>query len=265
MEKLRANTKKEDLIAALEAHQAQLTGKGFSVAGIFLQGEQNYGLDTPGSGVHAYAVLLPGEEQFTYDLPMTVVEKDRYGTVTAKDIRLFAADLLTAEHAVLELLLTPYRIVDWPCFKSLLNTRLREDLLTYDMAKTVTGISKEAAALWESTGACLGMEAALAKTLWLYQAAWNLAAWDKSQRQPVSDFFCHALQEGPWMDEARQLKAGSMRRDAAMGALGQHRADAGRRVMEWLASYEADPEAQAETKRQLASWVQSAFSLHWMR
>lgn len=283
MEKLQANGKKEDIMEVLEGYKKELEAQGYFVAGLFLHGSQNYGMDQPGDNVDAYAVVFPGAESFAFDLPMTVKEKMPTGEVTIKDIRLFAAGLLSGHYTMLELLLTPYCMVEWNYFKSLLNTKLCERVLLYDMQNTVASILETVGELrkgLQEQG--LGRQLKdLASIMHLHQMAYALVGCAKkygngTRAFSIANDFCHAFHDGELMGEARALAAtdpalvGAGDLKGLMSAMGRRDKDVHGICVEWAAQCESLPQKaiekeQMETKRMVAEWVESAFSLFWTR
>ena len=261
MEKLQANTDKELIMDKLSMHWGVLEKKGWHLAGLFCQGRQNYKLDCEGDSVNAYAVVFPGTEHFAYDLPMTAREKLPGGEVVIKDIRLFAKDLLSGWHDILELLLTPYRLVGWPYFKPLLNTGLKERLLTYDMPGTVSSLLERAGTLKKHVHGMPkeGHPLVLAEIQALLSAASSLVDCAKKYEGGIKDArvvddFCHAFL-GTFPQAGQP---------AGMQCF-QHDMEVPGKCSQWLASVKPQEDRQKETRRMVAEWVESAFTVFWTK
>lgn len=283
MNKLKANSRKEDIMETLEFYKTQLDRQGYLVAGLFLQGSQNYGMDQEGDTLNAYAVIFPGAESFAFDLPMTAKEKMPDGEITVKDIRLFATELLEGHYNVLELLLTPYRIVEWRYFKALLNTRLCEQVLVYNMPNTVASMlhasSEEKKKIREY--APKKQLKSLASIMHLHQMAKTLIGYAKEydgskHLSSISNNFYHIFYDGELMDGARALAAASQKPadeyglEKLMSAMESRDKEILHAYGEWATQREYLPpegmeKEQAETKQKVADWVESAFSLFWTR
>lgn len=266
MEKLQANTDKGIIMDKLSMHWDALEKKGWHLAGLFCQGRQNYKLDREGDSVDAYAVVFPSTEHFAYDLPMTAREKLPGGEVVIKDIRLFAKDLLSGRHEILELLLTPYRIVGWPYFKPLLNTGLKERLLTYDMPGTVKSLLKRADALKDHICGMPQEEQlyAVAEIYTLLSAASVLVDCAKRyeggmKNARVVDDFCHAFLGDMPFPESRPADMQYVQHTV------QYATDIAEKCSQWSASAKPQEDSRRETRRMVAEWVESAFTVFWTK
>ena len=117
---------------ALNEYEKILSKKGYTVAGIFLYGSQNYHMETEVSDIDVIAAVLPDYMQFAYnDLPNEKIRTET-GEIKVKDLRLFAKELLKGCYSTLETLISPYS--KWTT--SSMPTVLIEDILNYDLSKT---------------------------------------------------------------------------------------------------------------------------------
>ena len=83
------------------------------IAYIGLYGSQNYHLDTPESDIDCECFVFPSKEDIIFANPMwSSVQKTAYGECTIKDIRMMFNELRKVSPNILEIISTPYAIVN---------------------------------------------------------------------------------------------------------------------------------------------------------
>ena len=119
------------------------------IVGIFIQGSQNYGLDYEGSDIDTKLIVVPTFEEIAFNKkPVStthVRENDEH--IDFKDIRLYIETFRKQNLNFLEILFTPYKIVN-PQYAEWWNKLVenREAIAHYDahrMFKSMRGIALE--------------------------------------------------------------------------------------------------------------------------
>ena len=83
------------------------------IAYIGLYGSQNYHLDTPESDIDCECFVFPSKEDIIFAKPMqSTIRKTTYGECTIKDIRMMFNELRKVSPNILEIISTPYAIVN---------------------------------------------------------------------------------------------------------------------------------------------------------
>lgn len=85
--------------------------KGYNVWAIFLQGSQNYSLDTEESDYDFKCFVLPNFENIYRNNTTSLTYKTKYGQVEVKDIRLFNELLKKGNISYIEILYSKYKII----------------------------------------------------------------------------------------------------------------------------------------------------------
>lgn len=119
------------------------------IVGIFLQGSQNYGLDYEGSDVDTKLIVVPSVEDLIFNKPpvSTTHIRDNNEHIDFKDVRLYMQTFRKQNLNFMEILFTPYKIVN-PAYEYYWNRleRHREEITHYDpkqAIKSMRGIAKE--------------------------------------------------------------------------------------------------------------------------
>ena len=110
-----AEFKKEDKIFKRLQHDFDyLKAKGYEVVGVFLQGSQNYGLETNESDIDTKAIVLPTFDDFINNKPAVsetlILESNEH--IDVKDIRVMFEVLRKSNINFLEILFTKYRLLN---------------------------------------------------------------------------------------------------------------------------------------------------------
>lgn len=119
------------------------------IFGIFLQGSQNYGLDTPQSDIDTKLIILPSFDDIVRNRkPISTTHiRANEEHIDMKDIRLYFKLFLKQNMNILEILFTPYCILNeqyadyWECLRS-----HREEIARYNLylnAKAMKGVALE--------------------------------------------------------------------------------------------------------------------------
>jgi len=119
----------DELVAALFDVKQMLTIiMKYKVLAIYLQGSQNYMLDTETSDIDMNAFVLPSPEDLYYGRTVSKTYQTRFGQVEVKDFRLFVELVKKANPSYLELLNTRYSIVD-KRLESIANNKLLDEIV----------------------------------------------------------------------------------------------------------------------------------------
>jgi len=120
----------------VRAHYDYLVAQGYEVAGIFLYGSQNYGLDYEDSDYDTKAIVIPTFENYVHSKTRisTVLITPENEHIDVKDIRSMFDNLAKSNINFLEILFTKFRILS-PRYSELLAPifQRREEIATYDM------------------------------------------------------------------------------------------------------------------------------------
>lgn len=119
------------------------------IVGIFLQGSQNYGLDTEFSDIDTKAILIPSWEDvcFNHKPISTTHIRDNEEHIDLKDVRLYFQTFRKQNLNFMEILFTKYKIInpkyaeEWKILE-----KHAEDIARYDpvgAVKTMKGIAME--------------------------------------------------------------------------------------------------------------------------
>lgn len=119
------------------------------IFGIFLQGSQNYGLDTPQSDIDTKLIILPSFDDIVRNRkPISTTHiRANEEHIDMKDIRLYFKLFLKQNMNILEILFTPYCVLNeqyvdhWECLRL-----FREEIARYNLylnAKAMKGIAME--------------------------------------------------------------------------------------------------------------------------
>ena len=119
------------------------------IVGIFLQGSQNYGLDYKGSDIDTKLIVVPTFEEIAFNKKphSTTHVRENNEHIDFKDIRLYIETFRKQNLNFLEILFTPYKIVN-PQYAAWWNRLIeaREDITHYDIhraIKSMKGIALE--------------------------------------------------------------------------------------------------------------------------
>lgn len=119
------------------------------IIGIFLQGSQNYGLDYEGSDIDTKLIVTPTFEEIAFNKKphSTTHVRANNEHIDFKDIRLYIETFRKQNLNFLEILFTPYKIVN-PRYAGWWNKLIenREDIAHYDIhraIKSMKGIALE--------------------------------------------------------------------------------------------------------------------------
>ena len=119
------------------------------IIGVFLQGSQNYGLDYEGSDIDTKCILAPTWEDLCFNRKAvsTTHILDNEEHLDAKDIRLYFQCFRKQNLNFLEILFTPYKIIN-PLYREFWNELIEnnEAIAHYDpvgAVKTMKGIAME--------------------------------------------------------------------------------------------------------------------------
>lgn len=119
------------------------------VIGIFLQGSQNYGLDYEGSDIDTKLIVVPTFKEIAFNKqPVSTTHvRENNEHIDFKDIRLMLQTFRKQNLNFLEILFTPYKIVN-PQYAQYWNELIehREEIAHYSpyaAVKAMQGIAKE--------------------------------------------------------------------------------------------------------------------------
>lgn len=119
------------------------------IVGIFVQGSQNYGLDYEGSDIDTKLIVVPTFEDIAFNKkPISTTHvRENNEHIDLKDIRLYIETFRKQNLNFLEILFTPYRIVN-PQYAKWWNMLIqhKEDIAHYDIhraIKSMKGIAME--------------------------------------------------------------------------------------------------------------------------
>lgn len=119
------------------------------IVGVFLQGSQNYGLDFEGSDIDTKCIITPTFEEIAMNKkPVSTTHiLDNEEHLDAKDIRLYIQTFKKQNLNFLEILFTPYKIIN-PLYEDLWNKLVsqREDIARMNQhraVKSMKGIAME--------------------------------------------------------------------------------------------------------------------------
>lgn len=142
----------EKIMERVRKHYDYLTSLGLNVVAIFAQGSMNYGLyiedEDYKSDVDTKAIVLPTLDDLVYGNKMKSTKYDFEGEqIDVKDIRVMVDMWKKSNPAYLEILFTPYRIVN-PKFMYDIDKILdmKDDIVKMNypqLAKCISGMSKE--------------------------------------------------------------------------------------------------------------------------
>lgn len=142
----------------LKAHYGYIESLGYEIAGVFLQGSQNYNLDIYEkdytSDIDTKCIVLPTLDSLIKGNQMTSTKYDFEGEqIDVKDIRVMMEMWKKQNQSYLEILFTEYKIIN-PKYKSLLKEifDMREDIVKMNLpqlARCISGMSKEKVATLE--------------------------------------------------------------------------------------------------------------------
>lgn len=121
----------------LGAVKRDLIKKGYNLWGLFLQGSQNYNMDTPSSDFDFKAFVIPSFEDLYNNTKISITEPTDYGLVEIKDIRLLPELIMKGNVSIVEIL---YTKVHWFKSHSAEFKSLREGLVVNNMANLSKGV-----------------------------------------------------------------------------------------------------------------------------
>lgn len=139
------------IMAQVERHyrEALMRYPEHRIIGVFLQGSQNYGLDYEGSDIDTKCILAPSWEDLCFNRKAvsTTHVLDNEEHLDAKDIRLYMQCFRKQNLNFVEILFTPYKIIN-PMYASFWNELVENNELIarYDpvgAVKTMKGIAME--------------------------------------------------------------------------------------------------------------------------
>lgn len=133
---MQEDQKYQKIMARMQEHLVPvLEHYGERWVGLFLQGSQNYNLDYEGSDIDTKAIVLPGFSDFVWSKKPAstthIMENDEH--VDIKDIRLMFDCFRKQNINFVEILFTPYRIIN-PVYADLFQPVLdaREEVARYN-------------------------------------------------------------------------------------------------------------------------------------
>ena len=141
----------EWIMAQMERHyrEALMRYPEHRIIGVFLQGSQNYGLDYEGSDIDTKCILAPSWEDLCFNRKAvsTTHVLDNEEHLDAKDIRLYMRCFRKQNLNFIEILFTPYKIIN-PMYAGFWNKLVENNELIarYDpigAVKTMKGIAME--------------------------------------------------------------------------------------------------------------------------
>lgn len=139
------------IMAQVERHyrEALMRYPEHRIIGVFLQGSQNYGLDYEGSDIDTKCILAPSWEDLCFNRKAvsTTHVLDNEEHLDAKDIRLYMQCFRKQNLNFVEILFTPYKIIN-PMYADFWNELVENNELIarYDpvgAVKTMKGIAME--------------------------------------------------------------------------------------------------------------------------
>lgn len=139
------------IMAQVERHyrEALMRYPEHRIIGVFLQGSQNYGLDYEGSDIDTKCILAPSWEDLCFNRKAvsTTHVLDNEEHLDAKDIRLYMQCFRKQNLNFVEILFTPYKIIN-PMYADFWNKLIdnNELIARYDpvgAVKTMKGIAME--------------------------------------------------------------------------------------------------------------------------
>lgn len=139
------------IMAQVERHyrEALMRYPEHRIIGVFLQGSQNYGLDYEGSDIDTKCILAPSWEDLCFNRKAvsTTHVLDNEEHLDAKDIRLYMQCFRKQNLNFVEILFTPYKIIN-PMYANFWNKLVENNELIarYDpvgAVKTMKGIAME--------------------------------------------------------------------------------------------------------------------------
>lgn len=139
------------IMAQVERHyrEALMRYPEHRIIGVFLQGSQNYGLDYEGSDIDTKCILAPSWEDLCFNRKAvsTTHVLDNEEHLDAKDIRLYMQCFRKQNLNFVEILFTPYKIIN-PMYADFWNKLVENNELIarYDpvgAVKTMKGIAME--------------------------------------------------------------------------------------------------------------------------
>ena len=139
------------IMAQVERHyrEALMRYPEDRIIGVFLQGSQNYGLDYEGSDIDTKCILAPSWEDLCFNRKAisTTHVLDNEEHLDAKDIRLYMQCFRKQNLNFVEILFTPYKIIN-PMYANFWNELVENNELIarYDpvgAVKTMKGIAME--------------------------------------------------------------------------------------------------------------------------
>ena len=139
------------IMAQVERHyrEALMRYPEHRIIGVFLQGSQNYGLDYEGSDIDTKCILAPSWEDLCFNRKAvsTTHVLDNEEHLDAKDIRLYMQCFRKQNLNFVEILFTPYKIIN-PMYTDFWNELVKNNELIarYDpvgAVKTMKGIAME--------------------------------------------------------------------------------------------------------------------------
>jgi predicted nucleotidyltransferase len=128
------------------------------IVGIFLQGSQNYGLDTEESDVDTKLIVAPFFKEFAFNLqPMSTTHVRKNNEhIDFKDVRLMLGTLKKQNLNFLEILFTDYCIINpiyYPQWQKLINHK--EEIAHYNPYAAVRCMQGHAKEKYKKMGRCL--------------------------------------------------------------------------------------------------------------
>ena len=145
------NYKYEKIMARIDEHfdEATLFFNKKRIVGLFLQGSQNYNLETPSSDVDSKLVVTPTFKEIAFNQkPVSTTHiRENEEHIDFKDIRLMIGTFKKQNLNFLEILFTPYFIIN-PMFEDEWNKLVsaREQIARYNQyqaIRSMEGIAKQ--------------------------------------------------------------------------------------------------------------------------
>lgn len=142
MEEARQDYKHKKIMARLYEHfdEATFTFNEKRIVGLFLQGSQNYHLETPFSDVDSKLVVTPTFEEIAFNQkPVSTTHiRENEEHIDFKDIRLMIGTFKKQNLNFLEILFTPYFIIN-PMFEDEWNRLVlaREEIARYNQYQAI--------------------------------------------------------------------------------------------------------------------------------
>ena len=120
----------------------QLIADGHNVLHIYLQGSQNYLLDTDESDYDFKAIVMPSKQDVYKNKQISKIYKTPYGQVEVKDIGLFHNLIYKMNPTYLELLVTPHNYGRLPDFSKYVDQLIFEQYPRFLKSTLGTIVSK---------------------------------------------------------------------------------------------------------------------------